>query len=66
MNTGKLISTAEKEIAGILARLESDTGMVLENIELRDIEVTTFGDFRQELLRSVTLEMKRLPGTRWG
>lgn len=65
MNTGKLITAAEKEISDILAKLETDTGMVLESINVNDIEVTTFTDDRPQLLRSVSLEMKRLPGTRW-
>ena len=65
MDTGKLIIAAEREISRILAKLESDTGMVLDSIGVNDIEVTTFSDDRPQWLRIVTLEMKRLPGTRW-
>lgn len=64
-HTGSIIAAAEKEIARVLAKLESDTGMVLETIDVRDIEVTTLGDDRPQWLRRVAIEMKRLPGTRW-
>ena len=63
--TDRLISTAEGEIAKILAKLEADTGTVLDMIEVRDIEITTMGDDREQWLRRVIIEMKRLPGTRW-
>lgn len=65
MDTGKLIGAAEKEIAGILAKLESDTGMVLDLIGVNDIEVTTFTDASPQWLRNVAIEMIRLPGTKW-
>ena len=64
-DTNKLISAAEKEISKVLAKLEADTGMVLDSLNVRDIEVTTFVDDRAQWLRSVSIEMKRLPGTRW-
>lgn len=61
----KLITVAEREIAKIMAALESDTGMVLDTINVRDIEITEYGDDRQQLLRKVLIKMKRRPGTRW-
>lgn len=64
-DTNKLITEAETEIAKVLAKLETDTGMVLDRLEVRDTEVTTFGDRRPQWLRRVVIEMKRLPGTRW-
>jgi hypothetical protein len=60
-----LITGAEKEIATVLARLEVDTAMVVEEISLRDVEVTTFSDTRPQYIKSVAIEMLRLPGTRW-
>lgn len=63
--TDKLISAAEKEIAKVLEKLETDTGMILDQIEVKDIEITTYGDDRPQWLRRVALQMKRLPGTRW-
>lgn len=64
-DTNILIDIAEKEIAKILAQLEADTDMVLDMINVKDIEVTTFGDARPQWLRRVVVEMKRRPGTRW-
>jgi hypothetical protein len=64
-DTNKLITAAEKEISKVLAKLEADTGMVLDRLEVRDTEVTTIGDPRPQWLRRVMIEMKRLPGTRW-
>lgn len=61
----KLITEAERKIASVLAEIESDTGMVLDTLEIKDIEVTQFTDDRPQWLRSVYIEMKRLPGTRW-
>lgn len=64
-DTNNLITAAEKEISKVLAKLEADTGMVLDMLEVRDTEVTRMGDQRPQLLRRVVLDMKRLPGTRW-
>jgi hypothetical protein len=60
----KLIAT-EKEISRLLAKLEADTDMVVDRLELQDTETTAIGDTRPQLLRRVVIEMKRLPGTRW-
>jgi hypothetical protein len=64
-DTNKLITEAEMKISKVLAKLEADTGTVLERIEVRDTEVTTVGDRRPQWLRRVFIEMKPLPGTRW-
>lgn len=59
------IIKAEKEISAILMRLEKETGQIVENISLEDLDVTTCGDDAQQLLRRATVTLKRLPGTRW-
>lgn len=59
------IAEATQQINDILRSLEVSTGSVVESIELRDIEVTTVGDLERQWLRSVAIEMKRLPGTKW-
>lgn len=64
-DTNKLITEAEQEISKVLAKLEVETGMVLDRLDVRDTEVTTYGDPRPQWLRHVAIEMKRLPGTRW-
>jgi len=66
MDIGKLATEAEKEIAEILARFESESGTLIESIELQDTEVTTFTDDRPQWMRRVVVGWKRLPGTRWG
>lgn len=60
------IEYAKKEITKILSQLESDTGMIVDELAVEDIDVTTMGDNVRQILRTVILEMKRLPGTRWG
>ena len=65
VDADELIAEAEREVSRILAKLEADTGMLLEQLEIRDYDVTTIGDKRQQLLRRVKVQMKRLPGTRW-
>jgi hypothetical protein len=61
----RLIKQAESEISAILAKLERDTGAVVESISVRDIEVTTVGDSRREIVRKVVVETCRPPGTNW-
>jgi hypothetical protein len=60
-----LITTAEKDIAKILAKLEEDTGAIVAQVEVRDMEVTCVDDQRPQWLRSVGINVKRVPGTRW-
>jgi hypothetical protein len=62
----QLIKDAEKQISDILQKLELDTGMVLDSICVNDIDVTLVSDNRQQLQRSIRIDMKRLPGTKWG
>jgi len=59
------VSTAPQRINNILRDLEVSTGSVVESIELRDLDVTTVECREQQLVRSVAIEMKRLPGTKW-
>ena len=65
VDADELIAEAEREVSRILAKLEADTGMLLEQLEIRDYDVTTIEDKRQRLLRHVKVQMKRPPGTRW-
>jgi hypothetical protein len=59
------ISEAERQIAKILCALEKDTGQVVESVNINDIEITSIGDDRQQFQRSISIEVKRLPGTHW-
>jgi hypothetical protein len=58
------VPAATQRINDILRSLEVTTGSVVESIELRDLDVTTV-DGGPEILRSVQIEMKRSPGTKW-
>jgi hypothetical protein len=64
-DTEELITAAEKEVTRILAILEADTSMVIDRVVIREMDVTVVGDLRPQWIRSVVIEMKRLPGTRW-
>jgi hypothetical protein len=54
------VAEATKQINNILRDLEVSTGLVVESIELRDLDVTTV-EGGPEILRSVQIEMKRPP-----
>lgn len=60
-----VVTTATQRINDILRGLEVSTGSVVESIELRGIDVTTVDSGGEQLARSVAIEMKRLPGTKW-
>lgn len=59
------LKEAKSQINQILCQLEVATGSVVESIDLRDIDVTTVDGGGVELTRSVQIELKRLPGTKW-
>ena len=59
------ISEAEREIARVLAALEKENDCIVDLVALRDIEVTTMGDDRQQLQRRVVIETHRIPGSNW-
>lgn len=61
-----LIRAAEKEIAMLLAKLEKDADALVEAIAVIDVDVTTAGDVRKQLLRRVLIDMRRIPGAEWG
>jgi hypothetical protein len=59
------IGSAEHQIAGILARLEADTGETVESIGLSQIEVTQIESERPEFAVRVAIQLFRTPGHRW-
>ena len=59
-------SQAEKQIAQILCQLETEQGVVIDRVTLRDIEVTGFEDKAPQYQRHVCIETHRLPGHNWG
>ena len=60
-----LAEKAEIAIQKILCELEIGTGCIVESIYLKDIDMTGVNDDRVQLLRSIRIELKANPGTRW-
>lgn len=65
MTESKLTLIAEQKIAEILAQLERDTGTIIEEISIVDVDATQIQDTRTQLLRRVVIELRPMPGTRW-
>ena len=60
-----LVETVAKQIAFLLADLEKRTGSYVEGLAVRDIDVTTMSSRSPDMLRSVEIELRRQPGSRW-
>lgn len=65
MKPNELITQAERDIGRILARLEKDTGNVVESIEKIQIETTRMDSDRSQFARRVRIEMYTVPGSDW-
>jgi hypothetical protein len=65
MKQDDFVSQAEKDIGRILARLEQDTGNVIESIKIVDIETTTMKSMRPQFARRVVIQMYQVPGSDW-
>ena len=59
------IRTATQQINAILQQLEQSTGSIVEEISLKRIDVTSFGNRSQVLLTTVEIELKRMPAQNW-
>lgn len=59
------IEQARREITRILRDLEIETGEVVEDIHVRDVDITCVDDDRQQAIRFLCIEMRRQPGMRW-
>jgi hypothetical protein len=56
---------AEGAIARILQQLETDSGEVVDRVEMVDVEVTRLEDTRPQMWREVSIKTRRLPGHQW-
>lgn len=56
---------AQKAINKILAQLEKDTGYIVTDITLQEIEVTALGDQRSVMNKTVIVDIERTPGSDW-
>lgn len=59
------VKRAELRIGTILAALERETASLVDDVEIRNIAVTTVCDEREQIRRRVAVDLKRLPGTCW-
>ena len=59
------IRTATQQINAILQQLEQSTGSIVEEISLKRIDVTSFGNRSRVLLTTVEIELKRMPAQNW-
>lgn len=57
---------AESAIAEILKQLETDTGCVVDSVQIHSVEITGLMDDRPKHQQSVCIETHRLPGHQWG
>jgi hypothetical protein len=64
MNDGN-ISLAERQIAQILATLETQTDSIVKELSIQDMEITAFGDSRRQMQRRVVIELEKTPGSNW-
>ena len=59
------IEEATDRINGILAKLESDTGQIVRELTINNIDTTTFGSTMPVRLRTARIFLERLPGSEW-
>jgi hypothetical protein len=64
-NEIELKNKASADIAQILKQLESDTGMLVEDISLVSTEITGINSVSPEFSMAVRIDMVRLPGHKW-
>lgn len=59
------IDAAQREIAQILARLEKETGALVEQVRVEQINVTRMESPREEWQRHVRITLRPVPGSIW-
>lgn len=56
---------AQKAINKILSELEKDTGCIVIEVTLQEIEVTSSSDQRRLMNKTVIVDIERTPGSDW-
>ena len=56
---------ATSRINAVLAELEAATQQVVESISVESLDVTSYGDRRRQVLRTVRIDLKPIPGSQW-
>ena len=59
------VRQAEREIAGILADLETSTECYIDKLGIEKMEVTEAADIGEAFMLYVKIELRRAPGCRW-
>lgn len=65
MSHDQRILRAEQEIAKVLQDLEADTGCLVENLEIIDVDATRLDDERQRIVKTVRIHLFQLPDHEW-
>jgi hypothetical protein len=60
------IAKAQKDIGEILATLERETGTIVTDIAIHDVDTTRLQDEVKQITRRVVVSVERIPGTNWG
>lgn len=60
-----LIDGVQRAIARLLADLEKKTGCYVDGLQIDSLDVTQMTSDRQQLLRSVRIDLRRAPGGGW-
>lgn len=63
MNKIDLVIKAQKEISSILQKLEQDTGFVVNQISINDVNITTVYSDNASYIRTVSIDFEH-PRTR--
>jgi hypothetical protein len=55
---------AEREIEGILAKLETDSGMIVDQLEIQKVDVSSYHERRY--IKHVKIKMRDVHSEGWG
>lgn len=59
------VLATEREVARLLAALETSTGSYVDGLELCNEDQTTVADDRQQLYRRIRIDLRPAPGSHW-
>jgi hypothetical protein len=64
VSKNQVVMDAERQIEGILAKLESDSGMLVDQIEIQKLDVSTFHE--RKYIKHVKIQMRDVHSEGWG
>lgn len=65
MSRQEAVDEVERAISKLLQALEVDTGQIVDDLRLEDVDVTTMSDDSPRLFRRVVVKLKPISGTQW-